>query len=80
MLWVYGLGQRDLSACLPGDIKCVGKERTYTLAGIEEKDKIEQLIVSRITYNGFHLNSIYIANREITKPEKASSTGILLGI
>ena len=48
MLWVYGLGQRDLSGCLPGDINCVGKERTYSLAGIENAKQQNQLIVSSL--------------------------------
>ena len=57
MLYVYGLGRRDFSGCLPVDLNCRGKTRTYSLAGIEDADKITQLIVSCIT----NLNPMLLA-------------------
>ena len=46
MMWVYGLGIRDYSLCLPGDLFCRGTSTYYSMdANIEKKSDLQKLQV-----------------------------------
>ena len=51
MLWVYGLGERDYSLCLPGDVFCPGTTSYYNMdASIENDGHMNKMKVCVFLY------------------------------